>query len=135
MRELNIENCRLKTEQIILNGQSEDCSEHGKCLQLPGIIGKSCLCQIDWAGEYCDQPRTCFNSFGDFQKPCLNGGECIETSNDGDFIECVCENGFYGKNCENIHPCHHLKKSPCPVGETCVQGIESGFKCDPIHNI
>ena len=88
-------------------GSSQDCSGNGKCVDLPGIIGKSCLCQIDWAGEYCEQPRTCKNGHGRFQNFCLNGGKCKEKSDT--VFECDCGAEFFGKHCENVHSCHHLK--------------------------
>ena len=90
---------------------SDDCNGNGRCVQLPGIIGKSCLCNIDWAGEYCENPRTCSNGHGEFQKRCLNGSKCTEISRDGIEFKCECGDEFYGNHCENVHPCHHLKVS------------------------
>ena len=89
--------------------ESEDCHGNGKCVQLPGVVGKSCLCKIEWAGEFCQKRRTCLNGQDDFQRLCLNGGQCNKKGGDSDEFECDCGDEFFGEHCEKIHPCHHLK--------------------------
>lgn len=91
------------------DGTSQDCHGNGKCVQLLGQTEKTCFCKITHAGKYCQNPRTC-ESINEVyaQRLCLNDGSCHETE-DEPFYECECESGFYGTNCEKIHPCHPFK--------------------------
>ena len=99
--------CEYKVDCDTKNGI--DCNDQGKCVDLPGIIGKSCLCNIYYAGKYCDEERTCENALNKFQTPCLNGGSCEESNVKGINYFCNCKDGYYGQYCENVHPCHPLK--------------------------
>ena len=93
------------------DGNGIDCNGHGKCVVLPGASSKSCLCNIKYAGEFCQEPRTCSNGHGAYQKVCLNDGKCKENNTNTVGYHCDCTIGFYGQNCELIHPCHPLKVS------------------------
>ncbi|CAI4224934.1 unnamed protein product [Auanema sp. JU1783] len=54
-------------------------------------------------------------------QPC-DHGTCYNTFND---YECVCQMGFFGKNCEQKDYCI---TSPCPADGTC-QNVNGGFIC------
>ena len=89
-----------------------DCNG-GRCLTLPGNKHKSCYCPIELAGEKCERARTCDDKLNPYQKPCLNGGECLPvvTKKNSDVpYTCNCmKTWFYGDYCEKVHPCHPLK--------------------------
>jgi len=68
------------------------CSGHGECiLDESSSEGRQyvCSCESNWIGQMCSQPRP---------KPCRGGcggrqrGECVNG-------ECLCRNGFTGRNC------------------------------------
>lgn len=102
------ESCQYKQTNCN-DGTSLDCYGNGKCVRLPDQTEESCFCKITNAGKYCQNQRTCrsANEF-DSQRLCLNYGTCEETENEP-YYKCKCETGFYGTNCENLHPCHPFK--------------------------
>uniref|UniRef100_A0A3B4AJB5 Delta-like protein n=1 Tax=Periophthalmus magnuspinnatus TaxID=409849 RepID=A0A3B4AJB5_9GOBI len=57
-------------------------------------------------------------------QPCKNGGTCTNT--EPNEYQCECQNGFKGRNCENVE--HACLSSPCLNGATCEEN-PSGFSC------
>ena len=58
--------------------------------------------------------------------PCLNGGTCDSSANDGSFI-CTCTSGFVGQTCDTVDPCSSF---PCLNGGTCDSSANDGsFTC------
>ena len=99
--------CKNKPSSPCNDGNGPDCNDNGKCVKLPGIENKSCLCKITHGGQFCESPRKCDNGKGlETQNPCLNKGKCTMIGDET--YKCDCEKGFYGANCENVHPCHRL---------------------------
>ncbi|KAJ0022047.1 hypothetical protein NQD34_009537 [Periophthalmus magnuspinnatus] len=97
-----------------------------KCLTFPGCMYGSCtepwqcVCDINWGGLLCDKD---LNYCGTHQ-PCKNGGTCTNT--EPNEYQCECQNGFKGRNCENVE--HACLSSPCLNGATCEEN-PSGFSC------
>ena len=57
-----------------------------------------------------------------FPDPCLNGATCVTS----DTFECVCADGYEGRNCEsNINDC---LGGPCQNGGTC-DDLLNDFSC------
>ncbi|XP_078603913.1 uncharacterized protein LOC144877740 [Branchiostoma floridae x Branchiostoma japonicum] len=74
---------------------------HGTCVHW--FEGFSCLCDEDWAGEYCD---TVIDDCA--SNPCMSGGTCVDEVGD---YSCVCHPHTTGKNCESvlhIDKCYHF---------------------------
>ncbi|XP_049629341.1 sushi, nidogen and EGF-like domain-containing protein 1 [Suncus etruscus] len=61
------------------------------------------------------------------QKPCLNGGECIDDCMPGSpSFACSCLSGFEGQRCHlDVNEC---ASQPCQNGGTCTHGVNS-FSC------
>ncbi|XP_054978677.1 sushi, nidogen and EGF-like domain-containing protein 1 [Sorex araneus] len=61
------------------------------------------------------------------QRPCLNGGECIDDCVPGSpSFACSCPSGFAGRRCHlDVNEC---ASQPCRNGGTCTHGINS-FRC------
>ncbi|XP_017319627.2 protein delta homolog 2 isoform X3 [Ictalurus punctatus] len=89
------------------------------CVRMPGCVHGSChqpwqcTCLDGWTGRFCDKDiHVCEN-----EKPCQNGATCF--LNDAGEYNCLCPEGFHGKNCElKTGPCHKIK-SPCKNGGLC----------------
>ena len=61
-------------------------------------------------GQKCELDRNCNHPETDYQKACLNGGKCITDENGNPTCDCK-DTNFYGEYCENVHPCHPMKKT------------------------
>ena len=90
--------------------ESQVCNGNGKCVKLQGKSGYTCFCNIEYGGEHCSERRTCEHGVDRYQRPCLNEGFCDTIIDDDVNYHCRCAAGFYGRNCENIHPCHPMQK-------------------------
>ena len=56
--------CEPKPSKCNCNGDCNDnlCNGHGKCILFPGATEKSCLCNMSYAGEFCESPRICVSA-------------------------------------------------------------------------
>ena len=61
---------------------------HGNLLQ-----DASCNCSMNYYGKHCQHYSACLSN------PCLNGGTCHDTDNNG--FTCVCSNNHTGNVCES----------------------------------
>ena len=98
-----------------------------------------CSCPSGYVGNRCEiLVRMCV------QRPCANGGRCIDLPNN---FKCICAEGFYGPFCnQDIDECQQKGDDACENGGTCVnrkgsymcvcrEGFE-GVRCDkPIQRI
>ncbi|XP_078669815.1 uncharacterized protein LOC144910497 [Branchiostoma floridae x Branchiostoma belcheri] len=65
---------------------------HGTCVH--GVKNYTCLCDVDWTGEHCDEViDSCASN------PCLSGGTCMDEVGG---YSCVCHPHTTGKNCETV---------------------------------
>nr|XP_033813216.1 protein jagged-2-like isoform X2 [Geotrypetes seraphini] len=103
--------------------RGQNCDE---CIPYPGCVHGTCIepwrcvCDTNWGGLLCDKD---LNSCGSLQ-PCQNGGTCTNT--EPDQYECLCPEGFYGRNCEKSE--FSCLSSPCLNRGTC-QEMDSAFQC------
>ena len=68
------------------------CKNNGKCKNEGNDTFICNGCDPGWTGQNCTESiNDCLN------KPCLNGGECIDALND---YTCTCPKAWDGKNCE-----------------------------------
>lgn len=92
-----------------------------------------CSCPSGYVGDRCETfVRMCV------QRPCANGGRCIDLVND---FHCVCAQGYIGRFCnEDVNECEKRGDQACENGGTCVnrkgsymcmcrEGYE-GVRCD-----
>ncbi|CAG5110897.1 Oidioi.mRNA.OKI2018_I69.chr2.g5245.t1.cds [Oikopleura dioica] len=92
--------------------EEENCFEKckfGFCRDptLPqGTVANTCLCEIDWVGEWCDIPKNGCN-YGE-----CGPGTCIDNL-------CECPQGFFGEKCEL---------------SICDDACENGGSCEIITN-
>ena len=87
---------------------------------MDGVNTYTCQCPANWQGRYCleDVDECTLNN------PCQNHGTCQNT--EGGY-ECICVNGFIGKNCEeNKDDC---AGSPCLNGGTCHDKV-GRYECE-----
>uniref|UniRef100_A0A670IN67 Delta-like protein n=1 Tax=Podarcis muralis TaxID=64176 RepID=A0A670IN67_PODMU len=97
-----------------------------ECILFPGCVHGSCTepwkcdCETNWGGILCDKDLNYCGS----HRPCKNGGTCA--NNEPNEYECLCPDGFYGRNCEEeVTDC---LSQPCSHGGTC-KDLPDGFKC------
>uniref|UniRef100_A0ABM5ERS4 Delta-like protein n=1 Tax=Pogona vitticeps TaxID=103695 RepID=A0ABM5ERS4_9SAUR len=104
-----------------------------QCILFPGCVHGSCTepwkcdCETNWGGLLCDKDLNYCGS----HRPCKNGGTCA--NKEPDEYECLCMEGFHGRNCENallLLPVNESTCAPevCANGGTCVQS-PSGSRC------
>ncbi|XP_060113752.1 protein jagged-1b-like [Heteronotia binoei] len=104
-----------------------------KCILFPGCVHGSCSepwkcnCETNWGGLLCDKNLNYCGS----HRPCENGGTCA--NKEPDEYECLCPEGFQGRNCENALLPLPVAESTCSSdlcsnGGTCLRG-PSGFWC------
>ncbi|CAF4317367.1 unnamed protein product, partial [Adineta steineri] len=126
--------------KIVSACEKNPCSP-GKCFQLNDLnIPFVCLCPSGQFGLSCrifgyssstarvlattstttSSPYTC-NPFD--SRICMNGGRCLQTSND---YRCLCKPGFTGVFCEmNINEC---ASNPCQHGGVCYD-LQASYIC------
>ncbi|CAF3620389.1 unnamed protein product [Adineta steineri] len=131
---------KLCSEKIVSACEKNPCSP-GKCFQLNDPnIPFVCLCPSGQFGLSCrifgyssstarvlattstttSSPYTC-NPFD--SRICMNGGRCLQTSND---YRCLCKPGFTGVFCEmNINEC---ASNPCQHGGVCYD-LQASYIC------
>ncbi|KAL8219824.1 UNVERIFIED_CONTAM: hypothetical protein K2H54_034457 [Gekko kuhli] len=97
-----------------------------ECILFPGCVHGSCTepwkcnCETNWGGLLCDKNLNYCGS----HRPCENGGTCA--NKEPDEYECLCPEGFHGRNCENeVTDC---LSEPCSHGGIC-QSTSGDFKC------
>ncbi|XP_026554381.1 protein jagged-2 isoform X1 [Pseudonaja textilis] len=96
---------------------SSVCGPHGRCISQPGG-NFTCACEKGFTGAYCHE-----NIDDCLEKPCKNGGTCIDEVND---FRCFCRNGWEGKLCDiNFNDC---SPNPCHNGGQCID-LENDFYC------
>ncbi|XP_039217424.1 protein jagged-2 isoform X1 [Crotalus tigris] len=96
---------------------SSVCGPHGRCISQPGG-NFTCACEKGFTGAYCHE-----NIDDCLEKPCKNGGTCIDEIND---FRCFCRNGWEGKLCDiNFNDC---SPNPCHNGGQCID-LENDFYC------
>ncbi|XDV50809.1 hypothetical protein PO909_019819 [Leuciscus waleckii] len=89
------------------------------CVRMPGCVHGSChqpwqcTCMDGWGGRFCDKDIYVCSG----EQPCQNGATCV-LSESGDY-NCLCPEGFHGRDCElKTGPCQKTK-SPCKNGGLC----------------
>ncbi|XP_065321637.1 protein crumbs-like isoform X2 [Gordionus sp. m RMFG-2023] len=116
-------NCDIDVNEC--ESKIKPCQNGGQCMNQIGDY--KCVCSSDWMGKNCSQ-----NFDPCASDPCLNQGVCMshignsterknyEYNNEKALIEqyeCVCRDGYEGKNCEaNIDDCLGVL---CPPGKIC----------------
>ncbi|KAH0631568.1 hypothetical protein JD844_005962 [Phrynosoma platyrhinos] len=104
-----------------------------ECILFPGCVHGSCTepwkcdCETNWGGLLCDKDLNYCGS----HYPCKNGGTCA--NKEPNEYECLCLEGFSGRNCENALlplPAAELTCTAefCANGGTCLQS-PSGSRC------
>ena len=71
---------------------SSVCSGNGVCVELTLMQGYVCICDMGFEGMDCG-----INTDDCNRNPCLNGGSCIDGTDD---FRCDCPVGFSGNLCE-----------------------------------
>lgn len=89
------------------------------CVPMPGCVHGTChqpwqcTCMDGWTGRFCDKDIYVCSR----EKPCKNGATCV--LNDSGEYNCLCPEGFHGRDCElKTGPCQKTK-SPCKNGGLC----------------
>ncbi|XP_051946511.1 protein delta homolog 2-like [Xyrauchen texanus] len=89
------------------------------CVRMPGCLHGTChqpwqcTCMDGWAGRFCDKDIYVCSR----EQPCQNGATCV--LNESGEYNCLCTEGFHGRNCElKTGPCQKTK-SPCKNGGLC----------------
>ena len=73
--------CSKSKNSFKIDKCANNCNRNGRCNEET----MECVCNDGFSGEFCEN-RDC-------EKPCFNGGKCV----DG---HCLCENGWTGPTCE-----------------------------------
>ncbi|KAF1755480.1 hypothetical protein GCK72_022049 [Caenorhabditis remanei] len=96
---------------------------NGVCVNWASDVtdGYACACGPLWTGRQCDTPvaPACTPS------PCVNG-TCVLREQYNKYT-CVCDDGFFGTNCEYADVC---TASTCLYGGTCEETNNGGYKCN-----
>ncbi|KAM3718302.1 Neurogenic locus notch [Dirofilaria immitis] len=86
----------------------ENCAtDINECLESDKLCFNGGLCVNTFGSWYCDCPPGysdpyCMIHDNECEpNPCLNGASCLDY---GNRYECICQNAFYGTNCEKICP-------------------------------
>ncbi|XP_051504499.1 protein delta homolog 2-like [Myxocyprinus asiaticus] len=89
------------------------------CVRMPGCLHGTChqpwqcTCMDGWAGRFCDKDIYVCSR----EQPCQNGATCV--LNESGEYNCLCPEGFHGRDCElKTGPCQKTK-SPCKNGGLC----------------
>ncbi|TSV02075.1 Protein jagged-1 [Bagarius yarrelli] len=98
----------------------DECVPHPGCVHGTCVKQWECICERNWGGLLCDKDL----NYCGTHRPCVNAGTCMNT--EPDEYQCVCPNGYSGKNCEIVE--HACMSNPCANGGTCHE-ILSGFEC------
>ncbi len=100
------------------------CSGHGACDATGGVV--SCTCDLGYAGTNCQTCDTDYHLDSGLcvvdedctaTDPCGDHGTCVDTTG---VIECVCDIGYAGTNCDACYPGYEvhaitgLCEVPCP---------------------
>lgn len=111
-------------------GPGEDlCSQKGSCVLAAGQASYTCRCCPAVGGRYCEERDGCY------EKPCRNGGFCVDIAEglSGAMYQCLCPHGFRGSSCEEqVSPCD---RRPCRNKGTCIanstEGSSTSCLCPP----
>ncbi|XP_043217443.1 protein crumbs-like isoform X1 [Amphibalanus amphitrite] len=104
----------LQTVSCVTSG----CQNGGTCQR--DAAAPVCLCPEGFSGDLCDQTSNACD-----RQPCMNGAECVVTSNDVGYY-CECQSGFEGLECEhNIDECRGVQ---CAAGQQCFD-LVNGYDC------
>ncbi|XP_039181088.1 protein jagged-1-like [Crotalus tigris] len=98
-----------------------------QCLLFPGCVHGSCTlpwkcdCETNWGGLLCNKDLNYCGS----HRPCQNGGTCA--NKEPDEYECLCPEGFSGRNCEfDVNEC---QRKPCLHARAC-KNVVGSYVCD-----
>lgn len=104
----------------------DTCSGGGACVLERAQASYSCRCCPGLGGRYCEERDGCF------EKPCQNGGFCVDIAEGlaGFMFQCLCPRGFRGRRCEErLGPC---EQQPCPQGTKCIPLTNSSRTCEEV---
>lgn len=96
------------------------CANGGTCVN--GFGSYTCYCALHWAGTTCTADE---DECATGRNECSKNGtlSCTDQKAKKGYYTCNCIQGWTGTYCQtNINEC---ASAPCPVGKTCVDGVNS----------